>query len=106
MRFSKFSKYTSEKRFWSIEIVESMVGFKIFKEATLLTSEPTTNSGKDDNAEDFRLNDNLLVSKGLKIYKKLSFLKYIPFLIMIGRFIKNKISNRRFAAKKYFKQNY
>lgn len=103
MRFSKFSKKKSENRFWSIEVVESMVAFKIFKEATNLISEPTLNNGKDDGARDHRLNDSFYISKFEKYFKNIKFIKYIPYSIKIAKFIKNKIANRKFAAKKFFK---
>jgi hypothetical protein len=54
MRFSMFQNERSEKRIWSIEIVESMVGFKINKEAVGLVSKPTTNDGISDLAHDYR----------------------------------------------------
>ncbi len=57
MRFSKFNRVDAEKRIWSIEVTESMVGFKVHKEATNLISKPISNSGKADFAEDYRYSD-------------------------------------------------
>ena len=66
-RFAKFSDKPSERRIWSIEIVESMVAFKVRKDASKMISEPTVNHGKDDLAADFRYADN----PSLQIFKKL-----------------------------------
>ena len=50
MRFSLFNNKLSERRIWSIEIVESMVAFKINKVASNLISERTKNNEKGDSS--------------------------------------------------------
>lgn len=63
MRFSEFNRIDAERRIWSIEIIESMVGFKVNNEATNLISKPIANSGKHEFAEDYRYLDfQLLLS--------------------------------------------
>jgi cephalosporin hydroxylase len=57
MRFGKFPKDKAERRFWSIEVVESIVAFKINIPATSLFSEPIFNIGSSFAAKDFRLHD-------------------------------------------------
>lgn len=57
MRFAPFDKKNAEQRFWSVEIVESMVAFKINRAATTLKSEPIFNIGSNINARDYRHED-------------------------------------------------
>lgn len=62
MRFSRFDQGKAERRFWSIEVVESMVAFRINKAATALKSEPIFNMGSKFTSKDFRFEDtNALV---------------------------------------------
>lgn len=77
-RFSALDGSRSENRIWSIEIVESMVGFKVNKKATELPSNPTSNSGEAERAEDYRYEsfDNALIFRWLK-RKIRSFLRNI-----------------------------
>ena len=71
MRFGGFPNDKAETRFWSMEIVESMVAFKIKKEATILKSEPIFNIGSSFSAKDFRFeDDNALMSIENKFNKK------------------------------------
>ncbi|MHA7889017.1 class I SAM-dependent methyltransferase [Roseicyclus sp.] len=56
-RFGGFPKEKSETRFWSIEVVESMVGFRIRKGATARKSEPIFNIGSRFESKDYRLED-------------------------------------------------
>ena len=70
MRFGPFPKDKAEKRFWSIEIVESMVAFKIKKEATALKSEPIYNIGSSFSAKDFRFEDDNALMSVEKIFSK------------------------------------
>lgn len=58
LRFGKFPKEKSETRFWSIEIVESMVGFRIRKGATARKSEPIFNIGSTFESKDYRYEDS------------------------------------------------
>ena len=92
----------AERRIWSIEIVESMIAFKINREASNEVSEITNNNAIDDFAEDFRNNDNVALEKFVKVAKKLQFLKFIPFSFSFYKLFKNLLVNRKFKAKKYF----
>ncbi len=57
MRFESFEKDKAERRFWSVEVVESMVAFKINRAASILKSEPIFNIGSTFSARDFRFDD-------------------------------------------------
>jgi len=103
MRFGKFYKYASERRFWSIEIVESMVAFKINKKASNLKSEKTVNDGVDDLAQDFRHTDNPNFKRLHKIMKLFRFLKHIPFAKAVARRLNKYLLNKGFKANRYFK---
>lgn len=103
MRFGKFSHFASEKRIWSIEVVESMVAFKINTEASNLMSNPTVNDGSDDAAEDFRYADNDRIRKLNAMMRIFRFLKYIPLAKSAAILRRNYFSNRKFSASKYFK---
>ena len=103
--FEKQSKKT-ERRIWSIEVVESMVAFKINKNASNEISEWTHNNGKDDSAIDFRYNDhndNKLASFVNKIAKNFKSLKNIPFMFSLYKRFNTLIFNSKFKAKKFFK---
>lgn len=103
MRFGDLSHYPSERRFWSIEVVESMVAFKVNKEASNLKSEPTDNGGIDDLAEDFRYADNTRIGMVNKIISLFSFMKHIPVSRAFVFKLKILLANSRFNANKYFK---
>lgn len=104
MRFGKFDSECAEKRVWSVEIVESMVAFKIHKDAAKLLSEPTNNGGKDDKAEDYRYAERKPVSMLQKLVRELKFLKHVPLARYIYGSLDKIITNRSFAANKYFKK--
>lgn len=57
MRFSLLNQEKAERRFWSLEVVESMVAFKINRAATALKSAEIFNIGSSFNAKDFRFED-------------------------------------------------
>lgn len=103
MRFSEFSDKASERRFWSIEIVESMVAFRINKEASNLQSEPTVNDGVDDLAQDFRYADNSNLKRIDSLVTSFSFLKSIPFAKVLYRYLRLYLVSRKFRANRYFK---
>ena len=107
MRFGGFSDYPSEKRIWSIEIVESMVAFKVNKKASSLKSELTDNGGIDDSAQDFRYRDNPKIGMIYKIQKPFIFVKHIPIFKAFARSLKSLLlkylANRQFKANRYFK---
>jgi len=104
MRFSIFNNKRSEKRIWSIEMVESMVAFKINRTASNLISERTKNNGKSESSEDYRHFSNTPIRELQKFAaRNLNTFKYIPFAKLIFTFIKNRLINRKFKAGKYFK---
>ena len=107
MRFGGFSESPSENRIWSIEIVESMVAFKVNKKASSLKSELTDNGGIDDLAQDFRYGDNSKIEMIYKIQKLFIFLKHIPIFKAVAsrlkRFLLKYLANRQFKANRYFK---
>jgi len=99
MRFGKVRNTNSENRFWSIEIIESMVAFKINKKATNLKSEPTVNDGVSESVVDYRYMDNFLISNIMRLFPRITNLKENKF----AQLILNLIVNRNFKAKKYFR---
>ena len=103
MRFHEFSDFACERRFWSIEIVESMVAFKINRQASNLDSELTNNGGIDDLAEDFRYADNSHMNRLFAIERLFGFLKHIPFAKAVAFRLRSYVVSRRFNANKYFK---
>ena len=103
MRFGKFSHFACERRIWSIEVVESMVAFKINTEASNIMSNPTVNDGADDTAEDFRYADNNSIRKLHVLMRIFRFLKYVPLAKPAATLLHNYLSNRKFSANKYFK---
>jgi cephalosporin hydroxylase len=101
-RYAFEKKYVAEKRIHSIEVVESMVAFKINRLASNEVSEITSNNGKDDLADDLRYIDNKRISY-LKLFaSKLKFLSHLPFLKFLYVLVTYYFANRKFNAKKYF----
>ena len=87
-RYAYFSENAScEKRFWSLEIFESIVAFHVNKSATSIRSLPTINAGKDRYAEDQMLLDSSVGNALYLIRKKLPFLNKIKFVKDIAKFI-------------------
>jgi len=70
MRFKALPEEKAERRFWSIEVVESMVAFKINKAATAFKSEPVFNIGSTSQAKDFRHEDKNAFIPVDKIFNK------------------------------------
>ena len=70
MRFGRFETRIAEKRFWSIEVVESMVAFKINKAATELNSEPILNIGSVVKEKDFRYEDETAFAEVDQLFNK------------------------------------
>ena len=101
---SSFIKNLSqdEKRIWSIEIIESMVAFKINRSASNEASTLIENGGIDYLANDFRYNDNKALSYITHLARKYRFLEKIPFARSIFEAIQNYLVNRKFKAKSYF----
>lgn len=100
-RFGKFHKRVSEDRIWSIEIFESIIAFKINRVATSIQSKPTDNGRNDDQAFDFRHENNNAVTIFNSLSLKLFLLKKIPFVKRLAIVIKNKITNRKSNAKEF-----
>ena len=103
MRFDDFHDRKPERRIWAIEIVESMVAFKINKEAASLKSELLTNDGADDQAHDFRYADNKSLENFDRFWKVFEFLKRVPPAKKFRKLIRSYLANRKFSADKYFK---
>lgn len=101
-RYSKFSGDGCERRFWSIEFVESMVAFKVNHSASALNSEPTSNNGKDDQAEDFRHRDASISKELTVFFEKFNIPTNNKLIKKIIRKLEKILSKRRFSGKKYF----
>ena len=107
-RFSDFSKTRkNETSIWSIEVVESMVAFKINKIGATEVSKVVENDGINDHAEDFRYKDNRLTIFFKEFAKYLKPLKSIPILASFHNLIANVVASllsiANFKSKKYFK---
>lgn len=103
-RFSLLEKNNkSERRIWSIEIVESMVAFKVDKISSNAISKPTVNNGKDDFAEDYRYKQNEKYSIFLDTAMKLQFFKRLPLAKTTFRLIEKFLTDRHFKSKRFFK---
>ena len=97
-------KQKEERRIWSIEIVESMIAFRIDKVASHEVSIPTDNKGEDDTSEDLRYGDVKSIHYLKKLSKKLAFLKNLSFLRNIFYKVLYFLSSKKFNAKEYFKK--
>ena len=107
-RFSDFSNTRkNETRIWSIEVVESMVAFKINKIGATEVSRFVENDGINDLAEDFRYKDNKSTIFFKEFAKHLKPLKSIPILASLYNLIANVVASllsiANFKSKKYFK---
>jgi hypothetical protein len=91
-----------ERRIWSIEVVESIVAFKIDREASNEISVLRSNNGIDDEAKDFRNVDNVGLNRFIKSLMKLKFLEFIPFFRSLSKLVLNLLASRKFDARKYF----
>ena len=101
-RFGYFANKSCEKRFWSIEITESIVAFKFNKNASHHISNPIQNNGIDDDSIDFRYEDKVNSSRFYllkKIYQKF---KFISFIKRFARYFLNKDRTWNFKAKEFF----
>lgn len=102
-RFSSLDDGTSERRFWSLEIVESMVAFKIRRKELFLESYATTNNGKTDGAKDYR-NQNIPGYETFRRHSKLiKTLKRVPALLLAFQKARAVTLSLKFNASKYFK---
>lgn len=94
--------FKAEKRIWSVEIIESMVAFKINRSNSNETSYLLENNGTDNAATDFRYEDNKFLISLRSFAKKFKTLQAIPFSRYLYDKLQNFIANRKFKAKKYF----
>ena len=101
-RFGELSQLNSEKRFWSIEIVESMVAFKVNKIASNISSKVIDNGGKDDNAKDSRYQNFKSLNLIYKLADRYRFINYLPFRKVLFNLLKVYLLKIKFKAKKYF----
>jgi len=93
----------SERRIWSIEIVESMVAFKINRSASNEHSEIVENNGIDHAATDFRYDSNKFLLSLRSFARKFKFLQALPFARSLYDLLQDYLANRKFDAKSYFK---
>lgn len=101
-RFKELPDDQAENRFWSIEILESIVAFKVNAKAVKLLSERKNNGGKNDLAADFRFADNEAIKKIKILSRALRIFKKLPFFRAAKLFLEKVIMSRKFTAKKYF----
>ena len=104
-RFGALKDNKEDRRVWSIECFESIVAFKINRHLSSIISECTENNGIRDGikTKDFRHSENSSFIRFKSIAKKLRILKNVPLLLVIYQIISDKIINRKFKGKKYFK---
>jgi hypothetical protein len=102
LRFGAIDNDSSDKRVWSIQSFESIVAFHINRKYSII-SKPTTNSGKSNNARDYRFVDNASVNFLNNLSNKFTFLIKIPgvkyFGLLISRYLvyrKSKSNLNRF----------
>jgi hypothetical protein len=104
-RFGHLDRNRSDNRVWSIQSFESIVAFHINRQATDLLSEPTSNNGIDDTAQDFRHFGNNFIGSFDKNVSKLRFLRHIPGAKLLAGKVRSLIANRTdltAAFRKYF----
>lgn len=99
MRFSKFQasdrKQTDERRIWSIEMVESMVAFRVSHAPTKLISQLVDNNAASDQAQDYRYADD----KSLERFDTL-FGSILPRAIT--RYLRKKVAAKAVLLKRFF----
>ena len=102
-RFHNLQNPRLEKVIWSLEIVESMVAFKINKKATNLKSKITDNGGINDNARDARYDKITLLNSIIHKFSNSYITNFLPIKmkkivinILRGIIIKYKFKARRF----------
>ena len=104
LRFSQLSNSKFDRNIWSIEIVESMVAFKINKKATNLKSKITDNGGIDNKARDARYDKIIAINFLYQILSNSKILNIIPLRIrkFFIRKIREILVNKKYKARKYF----
>lgn len=103
-RYAFEKKFVEERRIWSIEILESMIAFKINRLASNEASEIISNNQKELSAQDLRYEDNNHISYLKFIAQKFKILNQIPFLKFLYSSFTYFLANRKFKAKKYFRR--
>lgn len=101
-RFGEFDGPLSEKRFWSIEVVESMVAFKKKIKPTNLKSKLIINDGKEDFAVDYRYRNNEVYKNIVKFFKFFNIPTESKIIKKIIQKLEKKITKKRFTVKKFF----
>jgi|TARA_B110000259_G_scaffold25957_1_gene26770 hypothetical protein len=102
MRFKDISGLEPERRIWSIEFVESMVAFKINKKASYMKSEPISNDGENDHAEDYVYRNADISAKMKSFFNKVNISTDNRLVKRIIRKFEKISTKRKFSAKKYF----
>lgn len=105
-RFAGIEASHSEKRVWSIQVFESIVAFRINKEATALTSHPTTNNGIDDLATDYRHHGDQRIAKLDESISKFPLLMKVPGFKFVEKKLRKFLDRRKISVsspQKYFK---
>ena len=98
-RFGEFNSMNSDNRVWSIRVYESIVAFEINKSALDLKSEPTSNGGSDDHAEDYRYDDENTIKNFNSLGKKFRLLRKIPGFEKV----RNLLVYKKFSGKRFFR---
>lgn len=94
------SNMTNERRFYSIEVMESMVAFRVEK-ARLIVSKPVSNGGISDGAIDYRNNSNSFFAFMMRLSEQFPILTKGP-IGYIFRAILDCTRNRKFSARRFF----
>ena len=102
MRFKDISEQKCERRFWSIEFVESMVAFRINKKASYLKSELISNNGENDYAEDFVYRNANISHKMNSFFKKMNISTENKIVKRIIKKCEKIFTKRKFSSRKYF----
>ena len=103
-RFNNLQNPRFEKVIWSVEIVESMVAFKINKKASNLKSSITDNGGIDDNARDARYDKinslNFIIHK----ISNSKLINFVPTKVkkIVINFLRSTIIKYKFKARRFF----
>ncbi len=99
MRFHKFhddrQKRIGERRIWSIEVVESMVAFRVRHKASRAISERVENGGVDDQSKDYRHHGDVYLGLFDRLIGRL-----VPRAF--SKYLRKKIVARGVSLKRFF----
>lgn len=70
-RFSKFSNNRRDTRVFSMEVFESIIAFKVNRQASECLSTVTNNGGHWDNSKNLRYQDTAFLKANVKLIKKI-----------------------------------